>query len=558
MAKVYKIHPAIGVARVGNSKEFFVGPELPGVPARTADGKFKTNGAVRRQAARFRVYEYDDADPGAAPVEITAGTGGNVARIEWTVHLANHKAAWYRFQGTTGEDGNYPPNSLRNPSVQPADPADIESGDRRKLIIDPGPRTIASGGQPVEIAKGQSGNPSAETWPPPLSLGKKIDSLGTLTVDANGRLVAAGGYGTSGTTDNPPGNLHFANNDNWFDDVSDGPVTASIVRADGSRQAVGSPAWLIVGIPDFAPTVSNVVTLHDLLYDLSVRRFELNPNVFAAGQFKPGPQGYKPSYTKEIYPILRRALDQRWVFNLTGRHTTMTNHQLLGTLAAGDPASGARRHIFRRINNPDQPVLFTSPPGGPRMPWLLGDNDSPTILTLTRTQYFLLTQWKDGHFLGDWSGVPAAPTQVTPQGLDIAALENCAGGGFYPGMEVGWIMRNVSIYRKDAGPAGLRLRHKAADAQGIGPGELTKRMALPWQADFNACEGNWWPGQRPERVRTAANPQVPVRWAARSGTQDGFLRNLEMVDAWHELGFVKGDPTGTTPLLEDERNWPRS
>ena len=37
MAKQYKIHPAIGIARVGNSPELFVGPEIPGKLARPAD-----------------------------------------------------------------------------------------------------------------------------------------------------------------------------------------------------------------------------------------------------------------------------------------------------------------------------------------------------------------------------------------------------------------------------------------------------------------------------------------------------------------------------------------
>ena len=33
MAKTYKIHPSIGIARVGNSlTQFFIGPEIPGVP----------------------------------------------------------------------------------------------------------------------------------------------------------------------------------------------------------------------------------------------------------------------------------------------------------------------------------------------------------------------------------------------------------------------------------------------------------------------------------------------------------------------------------------------
>jgi hypothetical protein len=50
------IHPAIGLARVGNSpEEFFIGPEVPG-PHPVPEGGFKdTAGRIKRQAARFRL-----------------------------------------------------------------------------------------------------------------------------------------------------------------------------------------------------------------------------------------------------------------------------------------------------------------------------------------------------------------------------------------------------------------------------------------------------------------------------------------------------------------------
>jgi hypothetical protein len=562
MAKVYKIHPAIGIARVGNSDDHFIGSEIPDVPALPSDGKFKKDGKIKRQAARFYIFEYDDSSPGAASIEIN-GNAANVERIEWTVHLANRKAVWYKFQGLTGENGNYPPNSLRNRTVQPSNPADVESGPRKSLIIDPKPRVISGVNAQIEIAKGQSGDP-AETWPAPFVGGKKIESLGTLYTDEVGRLKVAGGYGTSGTPDpnSMPGSssedIRWDNNDNWFDDISDGSISASIIFKDGSAQIVQSPAWVIIGPPHFAPPVASVVTMYDVLYDLAIRNFDLNPAIFSAGQFRGGPQGYKPSYAKEIYPILRRALNYRWVFAGIG-HNTLTSNDALGKLLAGDPARGARRAIFQHLNNPNEPSAFTGDPTEAKMPWLRGDADAPTALTLTRTQYFLMNQWKDGNFVGDWTGVPVHPVDVSPGGLDIAALENCSGGAFYPGMEAGWIMRNPSIYRKDNGPANLRVRHKTTDPQGVVPGDLTKRMALPWQADFNACNWNWWPATRPQEVRTASDPNKPVRWDAPKdpGASASGMRNVEMVDNWHELGFVKGDPNGTVPLVEDERNWPR-
>lgn len=55
-----KIHPAIGIARVGNSlTDYYVGPEKPGVHTRPSGGYKDAKGAVKRQAARFRLFGYD-------------------------------------------------------------------------------------------------------------------------------------------------------------------------------------------------------------------------------------------------------------------------------------------------------------------------------------------------------------------------------------------------------------------------------------------------------------------------------------------------------------------
>ena len=86
----YAIYPPIGIARVGNSPEGeFLAPQVPGeVPSPPYKDE---KGAVKRQVALFRVYELDSQ--GQAIREITASE----AEIEWHVHLANRKAAWYQF-----------------------------------------------------------------------------------------------------------------------------------------------------------------------------------------------------------------------------------------------------------------------------------------------------------------------------------------------------------------------------------------------------------------------------------------------------------------------------
>ena len=83
------IHPAIGVARVGNSPtEYFYGPEVP-YPTPAGAGFYRdAQGALKRQAARFRIYGYNAA--GEVVGEITR----DHAEIVWTVNVANKKAAW--------------------------------------------------------------------------------------------------------------------------------------------------------------------------------------------------------------------------------------------------------------------------------------------------------------------------------------------------------------------------------------------------------------------------------------------------------------------------------
>src|SRR5271165_3073595 len=112
----FEIHPSVGIARLGNSPDgFYLEPEITGgqplectplgepilhggraVPVE----KFKdANGRIRRQASRFRVYVYDTASPKGREVVL----GRDVRSLEWTVHLANKKAAWYEFEELVGD-----------------------------------------------------------------------------------------------------------------------------------------------------------------------------------------------------------------------------------------------------------------------------------------------------------------------------------------------------------------------------------------------------------------------------------------------------------------------
>ena len=137
-----------------------------------------------------------------------------------------------------------------------------------------------------------------------------------------------------------------------------------------------------------------------------------------------------------------------------------------------------------------------------------------------------MKKWKDGDFVNDWSGPPKPPTDINPEGLDRAGLESCVGGAFYPGIEGSWLLRVVYQYTEP-----FRL-----DGSVLKPGDVTKQMAVPWQADFTDCaqEGDlaWWPAQRPDDVFPEnGSPQRP--WT------QGIVNSMsDMVQKWHRLGFI--------------------
>src|SRR5262245_3335033 len=143
-------------------------------------------------------------------------------------------------------------------------------------------------------------------------------------------------------------------------------------------------------------------------------------------------------------------------------------------------------------------------------------------------------------------------------------------------------MRNPSVYLEP-----FRFDHNQ-----LTPGDVTKRSALPWQADFFECREHWWPAQRPDEVLTLANydrvkeldeklaktdPQsaafrqlkeqrdelwrTRVPWA-RGLPLDAPAGDNAMVNDWHRLGFLvsqtKDGPlhllNGQPQVVETERD----
>ena len=79
-----------------------------------------------------------------------------------------------------------------------------------------------------------------------------------------------GGRGKSESV--PPGAplREFMNNDKWYDDVADGPVTAVVTLPGQESVAVHHPSWVTVAPPDFAPAIGAIVTLYDIAFQAAI------------------------------------------------------------------------------------------------------------------------------------------------------------------------------------------------------------------------------------------------------------------------------------------------
>ena len=507
----FKIHPSIGIARLGNSlNEFFIGPEIPGKYPKPKGGYKDSQRKVKRQAARFRIFGYDKKRK--VVKEITA----KEAIIKWTVHIANKKSAWKRFDGLEKN------TALRNATIS-----------RNQLEIDPGSRSLSSVNA---VAKFDTGK----------FMGKKVP-LGEIHTDSKGCLLVLGGFGKSVSPNHNP-ILHFANNDDWHDDISDGPVNATITLKGSNKTFNASGSWVICAPPDFAPSIANAITLYDTLLQVAVDKL-----------------GYKlprkPSFVNDIRPILERANNMRWVCNLVEMHMASQqeaegnshdgnaddhnnnhdeglppHHSLDAAISFPIPAE-ARKAIFKKLRNPDSP--FDQATEGSDMPMIHNDFDNDVNESLTRIQYDVMKKWMKGKFIDDRNKIISIQKTITPEGLDRAALESCAGAAFYPGIESSWMIRDTYKFAE-----AFRL-----DQINLLAGDITKQMAVPWQADFYDCKQQdelaWWPAQRPDQVFPSRDEkQVP--W-----TRDHAGNYELMTKYWHKLGFVikKGNS-----YIESERN----
>jgi L-lysine 6-oxidase len=599
----YEIHPSIGVARVGNSPDsFYLAPEaIGGLPIECdrfgnsvpegADQKSVENfrdsqGFVRRQGARFRLFAFEDANPSDPGREVTLGDS-EVAAVEWTVHLANKKASWYPFRVFVG-DVMFPHNTYADHHVDFRN-ADVKGPERQKLIIDPGPRVVNGPKQRVAFSRDNIPLDYHHGSFPPSEPPFPIDTLGEIITDAEGRLIVLGGFGHASGSSNIIGLLEGAG---WYDDVSDGQVTCDLTLKDGGTLSL--QAWVIVGAPKFAPELVNIITLDDIIFDLAVRNQGLVPELYAPGMA--WNLEYQADFERDIAPIFDRIAGYIWVANVPSMVRLASPRFDLG-----DPSEQNRQNrenLFRYFRQPtglgNEEQKLTGSNNVPLLPLNSASNSFMNInidkfMTLTETQYFLMSQWACGQFKRGDAG--REPSGIHP--LDRVSVGNCVGDPMGPGIEVTWNTRNPVIYER---PYRIKPRFKddshyyefglnadgydeTVSGEGCEPGDLTKRMSIPWQADFLWCTVQhvnfvnpkicvndqllpapptyyvyWWPPQSPVDVISGATTLEEQRLAGTSaGVQVHFSRGinsyLEMIVAWSYLGFIINQNRGPDRAL---------
>lgn len=656
---MFEIHPRIGVARLGNSlTDFYLSPDETGdlpiacdewgneTPDAGPVTVFKDSiGAIKRQAAKFRLFKTKD-DGKRVEVKLT---DDDVKSVEWVAHIANKKPVWYTFSELQGDLEFGPDNSYKNNHIPMNNPDVIDMTKRQKLIIDPGPRHISKPETGVDFSRYNiPENYPHGSFPDPSKGGQQIDVLGQLKMDKHGNLIALGGFGrVTGSAEI----TSFRGASDYWDDVADGYVFARITLADGTVHETSS-AWLIVGSPKYAPEIVNITTLADTMEDVAIRKNAANSDIFPGdtdhADWPCDPRngytplhGFNPEYVVNFDRDVRPIMDRMGLYKYVANVPTMDDfaNPKFDVRDARDTNKDKRMRYFELFRMPllpkDYGKYYSTMSKGPGQLYALKDNNPDELSglpmmplnsgdnsvtnqgpiykfeTLSPTQYFYLYQWAKGCFTAD---TPEPMSYVDR--LDRADASNCVGAPFSPGIEVTWSVRSAAIYD---GPLHLKLAHAkeryedmvmhyAAEGLtpdrnecmggGCEPGDLTKRMAIPWMADFHECtvqtpnisnihvnqlaDGSgievppafyvyWWPPQSPFNVTTGTTmPQDQVLDAFVSdidgqtvipqGQNVEFQRGIDsaedMINSWFMLGFLLNRGTEEVPyIVETERNF---
>ncbi|CAG8706348.1 11279_t:CDS:10, partial [Dentiscutata erythropus] len=473
--KYFAIFPALNVARVGNSDEYYVGSEIPGVYVGKGDESFlfkDKNNKVKPQAARFRIYGYDEKQRPIREIKLTDADASDVKiKIDWHFEFANKKAAHTKFSGIL----RYKESDPKRNAEWPYDRSTLMAITRGSLSSEKPQKT-----KELTANVYRQGNDD--------NSGKKLN-LGKVILENTGSLLVIGGKGESGTVKDGSLITNYVNNDYWYDDTSDGSIDATVEIGIGStsmttiRNREGK-AWVLVAPPKYTPGIGNLVPLYQIISETQHpvdSEHPIDPKVVFDLDNRVDPENPKSSWVNQL------------AFNGHGLHKQASSAEFNG-----------------------QAYDYFMPP----LAGNDGDN-TPTVpdtyLTISRGQYILLQKWADGDFEegkppkeyhykfgmndGDYpqyveGGKNYKFEEIVPNVFDQikclnkAALQWSAGGAFYPGIEMTYRSYDKNTFDEKSD---FRINTKT-----ISPGDINAFMALPWQADFYECNTHWWPAQRPD------------------------------------------------------------
>ncbi|KAG8908755.1 hypothetical protein FRB99_002993 [Tulasnella sp. 403] len=587
------IYPPVAVARVGDSNEWYIGPEIPGFEPLPEGGFRDAQHRIKRCAPRFRLYAFDKDDKVLGEV-----TNDDTFKVEWTVHVANKKSAWVRFRGQYGRQLRKPdgtpsepmePWILRNPTVQPW-PKDDQGEDihtytycdtRNKLIIDSGLQQISGNNAATVPLAGEFWG--SRNQPTPVH-------LGDLHTDDAGRLIVVAGDGhayslhSTGRPEDQPFLIGAFDNDDWVESMFDGHVFASVTIGGSNVVKAKNRATVTSAPPHYSHGFQTPTTLYDLIEEIYERQKRNEPeqgDAYDVGTV---------NYYEHIDPLFRRVYMNSWTnFRANEGHGPRKADFWLNNPDLSDPNTqnpSTRQYIFDRVRlpvvkllpeqlpTPERPLAQVDPAnleartqeashyymprlGGNSgdMPEARGDrNSADRWASLTQLQYDRLKKWSQGNFVtGTRPQIPSSfeeiPLQDQPHALRFAALEWSVGAPLYPGIECYWVAEFGELYDLTQP---FRFGEKAE------PGDLTRGLALPWHADFYMCNTHWWPAIRPDnivtedyfnQIQSVVTPEeLPVNLTQRVRWDDGLDKHLdleeerygnsEMVRKWFKLGFI--------------------
>ncbi|WP_108868328.1 LodA/GoxA family CTQ-dependent oxidase [Aquimarina aquimarini] len=493
----FRIYPSIGIARLGNGpatkEEVIFSPEIPWANLYETDQEYRTSdGAIKKQAQRFYIYECDANGVPIKPID------AKDYDIEWSVEVANKKPFWYDFNNCldlsiTSENQNLSPDfakdklapgigaKRRNPNVLNQSMRRDRGYDYRKELVNhPGITKVDKGNQRT-IIQGEfpSGLGAISKLAASMNITSHSVDLGTIEYD-EGTLIFYGADGVSAALNPSDLNNDFADNSNWYDDICDGRVTAKIVsKNDGETRLLDdtlSSAWIATAPPDYAPQIQPISTMYDLIAGAANETYESDLSL--------------------VFPIFYRLYRMQWV-NL-GDFLSPSFKETIDKLTAEgkfkyiyekEPkaeADAVREEIFNLFRDPayhytNEPIIpskektdITNRGSGKealKLPYYPGDAidypGSPAQwFAIPPMLYEQLKNWRDGKFETpsdfDFQTIDEMGAFYQKQFLEAnkeeskkpllmtrAVLETLYGGGFHPGVELTWPMRHDLIYAEN-------------------------------------------------------------------------------------------------------------